>query len=974
MWAIPERFAGEEIGEEELRRLKRLRKWLYGNSCNEEICFRTAPSLVARSEVELFNISMPRFAFRAYLTDRSFVNARRIETFCKMATSWGPAPLDDPGSEFAKSPKDAPGERIRGSSSCIGDSLLEVPERLAREQYHVLTTELGLAYGERKPIRGTPFVNHIRLGGGMCAQAVCFMATALLQQAARGIYGVAEITTLASADEERRIDLGGMTPDKMCHYFNHPGVGLSALPQRIGVPDGDVDLKGISLRRFAGALRAYLLSDVPVILRVDLGRMCGISFEMAEMETPTTDAGAQPQEGTKRVAVNIRDECIYGNNGLLDLHVVKSCRKRFEERLQGGVDAKAVPEEEKKPQDHGKQGTGEGAANEPREVARPHAVLVVGLGNRDRDDRDRFLINDPTTYPFLEASALELAQARQYIEGGEITKGRLGPIQFISVAPQEIRLPLMNASTGGVVRTGLSTFADVLQIFSLRLGLPEFVDHGGWLGDFRLVDLRWCSSTSTEEDARRFENRLAHLSAAALDFLTRLVRKGAIPAKWCWLQYGSPEAEEGPGASVWIWDATAPTPPESLMDPETSEAALEVIRDKYLMSVLVRDMDGWQAKYPAPEAAAPRLPITAHHGWTVPQPACVGLRPALISSFRTHDVERVQPECPEGTAVDLYVFMQPEVERWLRRNPPLADKCGNATSAVEVMAGLADDKKAIDDWAKEITKYFSSEQGRPIVALTSFVPEVTSIQPDTCRQAREALRFLVRFACALNENGQPLRTIEMVAGSRMDGIWPSVLAKDRYTASRTEDDAARQRLLFLLEQVLAEYADQKAQHRVFLSVELEPGPIFLLRNWQSLLRLCQGIDKDPLLSKFVGVNLDIAHWNLAKDISPQRVWDTPEVRNRIVHAHIAGHHHCSHLGDLHLSDLNTPKDFRLWIDLLRRIAADWRDPDLPQFSGWVSLEYEAAKHQADVEDSFMLLTDLLQRTWEIHDDWTGRSI
>jgi len=110
----------------------------------------------------------------------------------------------------------------------------------------------------------------------------------------------------------------------------------------------------------------------------------------------------------------------------------------------------------------------------------------------------------------------------------------------------------------------------------------------------------------------------------------------------------------------------------------------------------------------------------------------------------------------------------------------------------------------------------------------------------------------------------------------------------------------------------------------------------------------------------VGVNLDIAHWRLARDITPELVWDTPVVRNRIVHAHIAGHHRCSHLGDLPLRDLNQPEDFRPWLDLVDRIASDWRDPLLPQFSGYVSLEMEAAKARGLVSDSTQDLAGLLR--------------
>jgi hypothetical protein len=217
MWTVPHDRAKQEIGDKEVERLTLLRQWLYPHMTGR-LEFRAAPSLIARSETELFGISMPRFAFRAYLSPRSFVNARRISTFGELATSWGRPPVDYyPFFDHCVATK-SPAETI-SQSSCIGDSLLEPPTWLDQRKYHVLTTELGLAYGEHGEIHGTPFVNHVRLGGGWCAQAVCLMATALCQETARGIYGVAEITALASDQDSSVLDLGGMTPDKICNYF-----------------------------------------------------------------------------------------------------------------------------------------------------------------------------------------------------------------------------------------------------------------------------------------------------------------------------------------------------------------------------------------------------------------------------------------------------------------------------------------------------------------------------------------------------------------------------------------------------------------------------------------------------------------------------------------------------------------------------------------------------------------------------------
>ena len=165
-----------------------------------------------------------------------------------------------------------------------------------------------------------------------------------------------------------------------------------------------------------------------------------------------------------------------------------------------------------------------------------------------------------------------------------------------------------------------------------------------------------------------------------------------------------------------------------------------------------------------------------------------------------------------------------------------------------------------------------------------------------------------------------------------------------FIANRIDDGAAHQRVLANLREVIAGLSDQ--ERRVTWALELEPGPIFALRDWATLHALCTAIEADEMLSPYVGVNLDIAHWRMARGktvsgrITPELVRSSDAVLGRMAHAHIAGHHDCTHLGDLTLDVLNDPlRDFGPWLDLLQ---------DLPSlgnrlFSGHVSVELEAAK-------------------------------
>ena len=109
----------------------------------------------------------------------------------------------------------------------------------------------------------------------MCAQACCYMATALLHEHAAGIHGVAEVTALSSEGimngEEGELSLGGMDVKHMSNYFRNPHVNLRApvldLPLAL-TGKAKLDSDGL-FAYYLQAVRSYLLSGFPAILAVD---------------------------------------------------------------------------------------------------------------------------------------------------------------------------------------------------------------------------------------------------------------------------------------------------------------------------------------------------------------------------------------------------------------------------------------------------------------------------------------------------------------------------------------------------------------------------------------------------------------------------------------------------------------------------------------------------------------------------------
>ena len=187
--------------------------------------------------------------------------------------------------------------------------------------------------------------------------------------------------------------------------------------------------------------------------------------------------------------------------------------------------------------------------------------------------------------------------------------------------------------------------------------------------------------------------------------------------------------------------------------------------------------------------------------------------------------------------------------------------------------------------------------------------------------------------------------IELVAGSRVTGIEKK---SDGFHLAFTSDKDALDNCVTNLRAIV-----ERCRHledAVVWAIELEPGPLFTVRDWATLKALCDKLANDPILNTNVGVNLDISHWRMGQSGSPRKdaltaamVRDSSVFR-QIVHAHISGHDRKAHFGDLPLDIEHAEREYFPWLALLRHRAA-FKDRNLP-FSGYVSLELEACSDPA----------------------------
>ena len=183
---ITRKKASSEVGEGQLNFLEgKFVKYLFPDLQDQrDLSYRVAPSIVCRSEAEVLAVSSPRFAVRAILSDGGIVNLRRLPMLKRTVPNWTERTsnnnetleyLSGVSLEQADSPEEVIQSNIDAPGRAIADCLL-VPTKKVQDKYFVQKTNLLAAYDEYNVAAVTPFIRHLKLSGGLCAQATCFMA------------------------------------------------------------------------------------------------------------------------------------------------------------------------------------------------------------------------------------------------------------------------------------------------------------------------------------------------------------------------------------------------------------------------------------------------------------------------------------------------------------------------------------------------------------------------------------------------------------------------------------------------------------------------------------------------------------------------------------------------------------------------------------------------------------------------------
>ncbi|MCP5541438.1 MAG: hypothetical protein H7A52_14945 [Akkermansiaceae bacterium] len=915
-----------EVGKEALEGVDRLIERLRGDDQYPEFLsgspYRYGPSQMIRSELELLNVSDPRFGIRQYLVRKGniegMLNLRRLALLnCRAGL---PGNFDKP----------------------IADCLLTLPPGFA--DIHVLKTKLWAANGECLPAQSggcaaesefeaTPYVQFMQICGGMCAQASVYMATALLPEHAAHIRGISEISYYAEKKRPQRgeggeLGISGLKPDQISHYLDGEGLTgrrLFAFPPEL-CPKETEDFEEFLVRnreildparlRFVQALRAVVMSNFPVILPVDLARLYqrGVYYD-----------------------------------------------EKFERRVILKEDG------------HHKPGSKSG-----------HAVVLVGCGKKVGDDR--FLINDPGTGPFLWVSGKTLFESgafgsfsNEFAESnGDAPrvveeKPRFFPGQMIPVLPGRVTvtpLPpetlwvgkfLLPISEGEDPRgPGLLTLRDndIKASFWEKVARKDQSDEVARERSQALRSAReWKRSESVPRLTRLselpnpsfFESSIApmagHFSERVSEIQDRLrALFGGCRDRWLWV--------ERTGDMLWFHDAESRREGRPAFPFEA--AYYHSHRSKKWLEFYVPNLSSKLAISGGGEGGEKE---------TGNEIAKLGpidrLKPSMITSVSLHGFEPALRGWPTSLGIEFYGFMHSDFDKVGGRDEL------NAAS-VERLAGLTSEQLmalagAIHRAAGE----------RPIHGFASFIPEFA--RPSDEADAADspgimALRNLCQLAGILKKDfgRTEVGMIEAVGGGLISGaIDPAADKGDgRITKNLAKVDDAVEAILRNLLKIRGDLENAD----LVVALEFEPGPLYAFGDWDTLVLLADLLEAEEEfgpLKNLVGFNLDIAHWGIIEAIPLSRVFEKPGVFNRIVHAHISDHHPGAHFADCALGSVSRNLDvFRKWLNLYAvRHAAPVEG--YPRCSGAVSIEIEACRDSEIRDRSIEILwSDLLGRPIE----------
>ncbi len=803
--------------------------------------------------------------------------------------------------------------------SSIADSYLSIPKIYQTNSWHVLglPSQILRHLGEHDaPPQDVPvLVPYLRqldvIGGGLCAQACCFMATMFTYHIVTSVVSLPEITILARPSATRTpyedFPLGGLTATEVCHYFRAPRIGMWAETQyfnynRVRYKERESHFSAaggittLARNRIGRALRGYIRSGFPILLRVDSDRMRGKTSGRCNIQPVSLYfAGDRPNAGRSD----------------------RSCR---------------------------------------------HMVVVFGYHETD----DKYLVQDPAHRPFVEMSTDAILRNSTYTapevaKEAEIEFGSsLDYPLFIPVTPDRVKTALLSlkpsversrelpedesdsAFQPGLVEIAGSFDWSIFWGRSLSALPPN--DHR----DFLLVKIAGEYSNLDFFEHNPLLQRCGLTPTDLSNFFDFLKTEGWALGQWLWLEIGV--------GMCGAWNAELDL--SSLRIGDSIETLIVG------MGYISNGQWSWKAAhcvFDSQTAMPPGPPTIQQVASPQSNPhASTSCSVGVITSFTerglcSNEIKKLSNgHCNH---IELYAFMRDEVEMLCpSQTTPLAmirslpKQCSSLTAFVKSVFNqfpIRFDrnrpkkifyKKPIlepyvppiitaEDWLAENCKNLSalerlanrilesSSQGPTLAAICTFFPGIGSLDLARRQRSCSALRAVVKIANLININRpKSIQVIETVTGTLLYGHRVASLPKSRREISGGgnvfwDDDgsafsarlASKETALSALKLSLEEVVPELAQG-LTLSIELEPGDIYVVSELADIKSLLPQLTEYSRIGRSVGLNCDTGHWALAGITSASLNIHGNGAEGGSIIDHIV-HVHVSDLGKGHFADL-----------------------------------------------------------------------
>ena len=258
--------------------LVKLLKRTYLKGGNRELSFSKPhwrPSLVARSDAELYDLENPRWAKRTHVfmkadNDRmhyiGFINVRALKVLIDRVSK-------DQKKLLLKTPL--------GPSHLICGAHLTPPRHLQKAGYvFPVLRDMGIYHNELSGWQASLFASPLPSWGGVCSQACVHMAMHPMVKHGSPLLGISDITLTAFprgrfSDPTRDEEIKGFSSEGLRDVFRSKHIGLNAFWERVSfcTPDVSADIR--SLNQAASRITHYLSQGFPVILMVKAARLVG---------------------------------------------------------------------------------------------------------------------------------------------------------------------------------------------------------------------------------------------------------------------------------------------------------------------------------------------------------------------------------------------------------------------------------------------------------------------------------------------------------------------------------------------------------------------------------------------------------------------------------------------------------------------------------------------------------------------------